>query len=282
MVDEETLINNNLQQKVGRNVLLFQQFEHLLKHLIANSSLKGLASELGTIKKLQHEKTHKQTMGKLIGQYIENFSPETDKQFTEPEKLDEPYISFSFGIECDGDYYQAKKDTLALLVTERNELIHHFLPRIPQNPDDSCDSLCEELDTQGDKIQLQIISLQAEVKLMDDLKRDMLTNWKFDHLRGSELVFSLAMVANEFNRDDGWTVMSHAGGIVKERVPVEFEQMKEIHGYSSLKKLIQATNMFDILDEVTPKGGYRTLYRLKTGIELVTTLDEVSIKNIPN
>jgi hypothetical protein len=286
MVNEESLINNELKndlfQKIGRNVLLFQQLEQLLKYIVANSSFKGLVSEISTIKKLNDEKIHKQTMGNLIGQYIENFTPETDTQSTEPEELDEPYISFSFGIECDGDYYQTKKEDLARLVSERNDLIHHFLPRFDPNSVDSCDALCKELDIQSESIKVQIKNLHTEVKLLKDSLNDLSANSTFDSLRGSELVFSLAVVANEFNREDGWTVLSQAGSIVRERARIEFEQMKEVHGYSSLKKLIQATKMFDIYDEVTPKGGSRTLYRLKTGIELVTTLDEVCIKNIPN
>lgn len=277
-------MNNDLLQKVGRNVILFQQLEQLLKHIVANSSLKGLASELSTIKQLKNEKIHKQTMGTLIGQYIENLTPEKDTQSTEPENLDEPYISFSISMECDGDgdYYQTKKEDLARLVSERNDLIHHLLPRFNSNTVDACDALCKELDIQSENIMLQIKNLHIEVKLLHDLLSEFSTNTKFDSLRGSELVFSLAVVANEFNREDGWTVMSQAGSIVKERARVEFEQMKVIHGYSSLKKLIQATKMFDIYDEVTKKGGSRTLYRLKNGIELVTTLDEVCIKNIPN
>jgi hypothetical protein len=43
----------------------------------------------------------------------------------------------------------------------------------------------------------------------------------------------------------------------------ELDQMKEKHGYSSLKKLIQASEIFDIHEEATLKGGARILYRLK-------------------
>jgi hypothetical protein len=147
---------DDVLRKVGRNVVLFQQLEQLLKFVVANGNLTGFASELKTLKEAQENKVNKQTMGTLVGQYVENSNPETDKQSTEPEEIDEAYFSFSFRIECDDDYYESRKEALRKLVSERNDLIHHLLPRFDMKSAESCRVLGKELDDQSDKIRLEM------------------------------------------------------------------------------------------------------------------------------
>jgi hypothetical protein len=81
----------------------------------------------------------------------------------------------------------------------------------------------------------------------------------------------LGDIATQMSREDGWVLISNAGHLIKDHAPEELEQMKKMHGHSSLKKLIQASEVFDVQEEVTPKGGTRLLYRLKAGWELSTT-----------
>ncbi|MBK8533996.1 MAG: hypothetical protein IPL59_02110 [Candidatus Competibacteraceae bacterium] len=55
--------------------MLFQQMEHMLKCLLASNKISGYASELKTNHEQRITKIHKQTMGQVVGQYIEgNFS----------------------------------------------------------------------------------------------------------------------------------------------------------------------------------------------------------------
>ena len=62
---------NEVLKKIGRNVMLFQELEHLLKYLVANSSISGYVSELMSQEKKRKDAISKQTMGQLIGQYNE-------------------------------------------------------------------------------------------------------------------------------------------------------------------------------------------------------------------
>jgi len=271
---------DDVLRKVGRNVVLFQQLEQLLKFVVANGNLSGFASELNELKKQKAEKVSKQTMGALVGQYVENSNPESDSSSNEPEVLDEAYLSFSFNIECDGDYYERKKEALAQLVSERNDLIHHLLPRFDMKSVESCETLGKELDVQGESIRLEIKNLQAMAKALNDGRKEIADflqstkgkkEFELSFLRQSRLVLMLGDIATQMNREDGWALISTAGHLIKEHAPEELEQMKEMHGYSSLMKLIQASEVFDIHEEATPKGGARILYRLKAGWELSTT-----------
>jgi hypothetical protein len=268
---------DDILRKVGRNVVLFQQLEQLLKFVVANGNLAGFASELNELKKKKAEKVSKQTMGTLVGQYVENSNPASDTSSNEPEVLDEAYLSFSFNIECDGDYYESKKEALDQLVSERNDLIHHLLPRFDMKSVESCETLGKELDVQSESIRLEIKNLQAMAKALNDGRKEIADflqskkgrkEFELSFLRQSRLVLMLWDIATQMNREDGWALISTAGHLIKEHAPEELEQMKEMHGYSSLKKLIEASEVFDIHEEATPKGGARILYRLKAGWEL--------------
>jgi hypothetical protein len=268
---------DDVLRKVGRNVVLFQQLEQLLKFIVANGSLSGFASELKTLKKEQENKVNKQTMGTLFGQYVENSNPELGTQSTEPEEIDEAYFSFSFRIECDDDYYESRKEALSKLVSERNDLIHHLLPRFDMKSAEICRALGKELDDQSDQIRLDINRLKATAKSLNDGRKEMAAYFQSEEgrkelelsfLRQSRLVLMLGDIATQMSREDGWALISSAGHLIKEHAPEELDQMKENHGYSSLKKLIQASEIFDIHEEATPKGGARILYRLKAGWEV--------------
>tara|TARA_R110002012_G_scaffold18262_2_gene67365 strand:- start:3043 stop:3291 length:249 start_codon:yes stop_codon:yes gene_type:complete len=78
----------------------------------------------------------------------------------------------------------------------------------------------------------------------------------------------LGDIATQMSREDGWALISAAGHIVKLHAPEELVGIKEKYGYNSLMKLIQASELFDLYEEVTPKGGRRILYRLKVSWEI--------------
>jgi hypothetical protein len=58
-------------RKVGRNVLLFQQIEALLKFLVANHRRDGSTLNFQERQQQRTEKAHKQMMGKLVEQFTD-------------------------------------------------------------------------------------------------------------------------------------------------------------------------------------------------------------------
>jgi hypothetical protein len=74
----------------------------------------------------------------------------------------------------------------------------------------------------------------------------------------------LGDIAERTVRPDGWALMDDAGRLVKQYAPEEIALLKERYGHESLKAFILATEVFDVREEVTKKGGVRVLYRLKS------------------
>jgi hypothetical protein len=137
-----------------------------------------------------------------------------------------------------------------------------------------------ELDAQSKNIRREIKNIQAMAKALNDGRKEIVDflqsaegkkEFELSFLRQSRLVLMLGDIATQMGREDGWALISSAGHLIKEHAPEELDQMKEMHGYSSLKNLIKASEVFDINEEVTQKGGTRHLYRLKADWELLAT-----------
>lgn len=161
-MDLQDLVNDILR-KIGRNMMLFQELEHLLKYVIAYGNISGYVSEIADIKAKQVEAVSKQTMGQLVGQFIENAHSNSETNFDESEEFNEAQISINFRIETTPERYAEKKESLDKLVRERNELVHHLLPRFDTKSKASCDELSKQLDIQSEVVRNQIKELQAVI-----------------------------------------------------------------------------------------------------------------------
>lgn len=123
-------IKDDVHRKIGRNMFLFQEFEHLLKFLIANGKIEGYASEFKANLEKQTAIIQKQTMGNLVGKFIENTHSGSEPKTDCPPELKEEYLSFQFMVNADEAYYKSKKEVLAIIVNDRNDLIHHLHPQL--------------------------------------------------------------------------------------------------------------------------------------------------------
>lgn len=60
-----------------------------------------------------------------------------------------------------------------------------------------------------------------------------------------------------------WTVMDTAAQLVRQHAPEEMVGLKKKYGHKTIKELMVATELFDMKEESTERGGVRVLYRLK-------------------
>ena len=214
----------------------------------------------------------KQTMGQLVGQYLENTHSGCNESTEEEEQLKEAYLSFTFRVDSDAAYYEKKKQSLASIVAERNELIHHLLPRFNPNSIDSCLEVDKYLDQQRENLLPEIDMLKTLIKSLQEGRKELGEFLKSDEgkkhfnlqwLRHSRLVLLLGDIAAQMARPDGWTLLTTASQIIRQHAPEEVVTLNKRYGHKTLKGLILATELFDINEEITQKGGIRVLYRLK-------------------
>lgn len=259
-------------RKIGRNLLNFLKIELMLKHLITNVRMSGTMSEFKENQERRAAAVHKQTMGNLVGQFIENTFSEPDDSPQSTTEHKEPYISFFFSVNADTDFYESKKQALKSLVDDRNDLIHHLLPRFNLNSIESCLEIEQYLDQQRERLIPEYDHLNSFIANLEKAKKihaDFFSSeegiklFELSFLQQSPIVALLLNISTQQPRSDGWTLLNVAGQQIRRILPEEMDQLKNNWGYRTLKELILASEYFEIIEEPTEKGGIRVLYRPK-------------------
>jgi hypothetical protein len=261
-------VRDEVFRKIGRNLLNFQKIELMLKYIIANGQVSGPVSELKQIHERKIALVHKKMMGNLVGEFVENIFQLSSKSSNPIENLKEPYLSFSISVEADSDFYESKRHTLKLLVDDRNDFIHHLLPRFNLNSLECCLEVDKYLDKQRERLipeydylKTIIDSISEHVDFLNSEEGKKQLNLSI--LQQSPLVALLLDVSVQKARSDGWTFLGTAGLEIRKILPGEIEQLKSKWGYEKLKDLLLASELFDIFEEPTEKDGTRVLYRSK-------------------
>lgn len=154
---------DNVIYKVGLNVLLFQEMEHLLKFLVMNGQVSGYASEI--LSKHQKRKTaiSKQTLGTVAGSLLNPVIEEA------PEVLKEAHISFNFSFETGPEL----ASEIEGLVAARNHLVHHFLTDIDMSSVENLQGASESLDAQEERLRTVIDQLRSVAKALQSGRKEM-------------------------------------------------------------------------------------------------------------
>ena len=267
-------LKNEVHRKLGRNIILFQKIELLLKFLLANSKISGYVDELKIIQERQNKIFEKQTLGQLVNQFFENIIFSLKKIDDEPDVLKEKgvWISFDCAFPNDSTIHEEQKKSLALIVAERNELVHHFFSMWDLTLFNGWNSAEHYLDKQYDKIEKEFQHLKVLAKLLEEGRKDIGNFMKTDEgktwLKFQFITSKLVNLLNEItvkkSRSDGWTLLSHAEKILREEVPEEIDLLKKQYKQKTLKNWIMSIELFDFDYEITKKGGTRVLYKIKS------------------
>ena len=270
--DEMKDCKDEVLRRIGRNLLLFQQIEGVVKFLVANGSIDGPASTLLAQHEQRAASIQKQTLGQLIGKLTNDFLSDADDDMETPEPMQEDWMKFTFKRRGDGAFNEQQKIDLATVLAERNELIHHFLSRYNVQSLDSTREVMQYLDEQREKVlpvferlksmmnsQREFQCILAALLESDEFEKYFEPSW----LQSSPLVIRLADLARQKARPDGWLPLAMVGHQLWLHAHDEMSSLKERYGFSSLKKLVIATGLFDVQDEPTINGGTRTVYRIR-------------------
>jgi len=256
---------NDVYRKIGRNVMLLQKIEMLLKYLLSRRDISGYSNEIKIIADKKLEYYDNKNMGQLLEDFFkEDISPAQDKS---PESLTGIWISFDIMFNKDVKLKKKSQESFDLLRKNRNILVHNSLPNWDYlNSIEGCESACIDLDHQYDNhIKPTFHCLKAYTEMLQEgfqegIKElvDKLTN---DSLVNSSLIYLLSEIAGQKVRQDGWISLDVAISTIKKRSPEELNSLEQKFGFKKLKDLMKATNLFEFSDESTKKGGRRILYR---------------------
>jgi len=267
---ERTPESDEVLRRIGRNVVNFQMVEAMLKHLNANASVHGPASQLEERMEAQKTAVHRRTMGELAGRMVAQVFQALPEHQT-PEEITEPWIGFHFTVETDAQFIDQHDQEMRALIDARNDLIHHFLPRWHSAVEGDVETALAYLDTQRDETFRMMDRLNGWVKALDEGRRQMAAFWaspesvrqmELGFLQSSQLVAMLGEIVLKTARPDGWAYVTTALNLIRREAPAELEDLQKRYGHQNLKDILLAAEYFDVLDEALPNGGVRTVYRI--------------------
>lgn len=271
-------VRDDLFRKIGRNLINYQIIEQLLKQLIVGSRISGPISQLEEIRKQKSEEVNVQTMGVLVGQFIDTTYQKPKDSLNEQADLKEIHLSTSFHFDVDADFLENRKADLKKLTDERNNLAHHLLPRLDLNSIDSCLAISRELDTQREMQIIEHENLTSLCKLIGNSIKEQaefmsseegIRLFELRLLQQSRVIAMLLELSVTQSRPDGWTVLDKATRYLRENLTDDMDKIRKYHGCRTMKSLILTSEFFDIFEEHTKNGGTRVLYQIKPDLENV-------------
>lgn len=263
---------NDAFRKIGRNVVLFQQLEVILKYLASAQQPSMPLSEAKRIREKREAGIRVKTLGQVAAQVVEQMLTPACENSSAPDEITEPWLSLSYRIEVDPIELERNLAALESLIKERNDLVHQLLSRWNLNDVDNCGLLSTELDRQRTRITAEIERYRAFATTVSESARELQVFVESDEgkrqfdvmfLQSSRLAMLLCQIASAHSRKDGWTLLSVAGAELSRLIPDDFARLKLEHGDGSLRRLLTAIDLFEIATEGTPNAGTRTVFRVR-------------------
>lgn len=264
----------DVQRKLGRCLLRLQQYEILLKDLVARSDVAAHPAQLQAVQDAQVASVHKKTLGTLVSMLSEQSLTVGDGEDSRdaPQAGDTAWFSLRCRIGLDTSQYQATTAALKELVALRNELVHHFLLRFDLLQPQGCMAAADYLDASYQTIDGHYQTLlgweqdmqearklmAAFVKtaefqdyLLNGIAPDGTVHWPVSGavrcLREGEARLAI----------DGWTRLNAATAWLRTQYP---EQQPNRYGCSSWRHIIHASQQFEICKRVNAEQGGREVW----------------------
>lgn len=276
MNQEEALPPQKLQdevlRKVGRNLLIFQQIEGLLKMILGKSKVQGYARELAIKQEQRINGIQKDMMGQLIKQYFDEVLSSSDEELPGPRAMAEPWLSCSFKITVDATFAENQLEASEIMREERNRLVHHFLSDWQSHSPEDLPLASNYLDKQREKILPVWVHLKSVAETMQQARRmqaEYMASDEFTQqfellcLQQSQLIQLFCDIAMQIGRSDGWACLAHAGKLVHMQLSDDVVHSKLRYGHHSSKNQLIAPGLFEMWDKPLLNRRSRTFYRIR-------------------
>lgn len=269
-------LQRDVQRKLGRCLLRLQQYEVLLKALVAHGDIAGQPAELQSVRDTQVACAQKKTLGTLVGILTERHltSAEEDDGTDEPQGDAGLWFRFRYQVGLDASQHQATTAALKELVDLRNELVHHFLQRFNIWEPQGCMAADAYLDASYETIDGHYLTLRGWAQGMDEARTAMasfISTAAFEDLLvngiapdgtvdwpASGAVRCLREAETRF-ATEGWTLLNSATPWIRAQHP---DQHPQRYGCGSWRQVIHEARQFEIRRTVnTEKGCGEVWYR---------------------
>jgi hypothetical protein len=247
---------------LGRCLLRLQQYEHLMKAIVAHHDLSGPADALKKIRAAHIDDASTKTLGTLVGQlfgsYVMTDGADTAADATANEPEDVVLLTMRMRLVLSAEDYLRTRNDLKELVSLRNSLVHHLIDQHDLRSTDGCGTARDALVAAYSRIDQHFEQLRSWAKKMADVRRvarefmesDVYRNWLIHGIdpdgtvdwAAAGIVRALREAANEL-AVEGWTPVAAAGRWITERNP---DQRPNKYGCASWRQVLHESHLFDL------------------------------------
>jgi hypothetical protein len=260
--DTVPTLQRDVQRLLGRCIVRLQQYERLLKAIVANYDISGPANALETVRAARVTATARKTLGTLVGELLGScvVSDTDDTPFEDTTDFPEGVaaVRFRMGLSLPEAEYVRMESELKELVTLRNTLVHHFIDQHDLWSVDGCRGAQDALVAAYSRIDQHLEQLRQWLEEMEQCRRHMAEFSKSEEFRdwvvngiapdgtvfwpGAGIVRALREAAGELSVG-GWAPVEGAGRWIAERFP---EQVPGKYGCRSWRQVVHESQIFEI------------------------------------
>ncbi len=274
-------MKNVIKQKYGGLTLYFQSYEHVIKTFVSNCEIKGLLSDIQSIKETRENSFATKTLGQITKDFINNVlicqtSANSMEDDDLPDDLDQPHIHIVYKLELSPEYYKSFTTELAELVNLRNELVHCFLKKYPLSSKEDCQLAVIYLDDCYQRFDRHIHQFRQLLESFSDVGdlsafintpvihdyffHGILPNGEGVQWERSTIVALLKDAETKLNQEE-WTSLQCAIEYIKKH---RADHSPKRYGCNSWRHVLHESKQFEIRKEPTNGHQSRIWYRSHT------------------
>lgn len=273
--NEDLLVDlrNEVLRRVGRNLLLYQQIEMLMKFLVVNAVIDGGPSGPSAELLKRQAEVRKKSLGQIRGQFFEELYVEPAEVHNESPPTEIRFRSTFHISLSEAEQLARDQKKFEAMTDERNDLVHHFLESCALTDRLALEAALPRLNAQRENA----IPLHDSLRQLHDVLvegRRVMASFiqspqgeaaiRLMLLQSSKIVTLLAQATLKHARKDGWTLLSNAGHFIAAEDPEQLLSIKRSYGHKGLQSLVAAADLFEIHEEVIGENNSRPIYRLRT------------------
>lgn len=280
--DQRPELQQNVQLLLGRCLLRIQQYEVLLKAILANHELVGPVDTLSAQQAARADKLARKSMGFLVEALFETYVVPNgfERELLNGDKAptDRISVAMAFRMEMVAEDRERTKAAIEELVELRNQLIHHLIERFELWTDTGCIDAARHLEESYSRIDQHFLQLTEWAKSLEGARamaaqvaqspafQDMVLNGvtpdgSFDWLDAG-IVRVLREAAKEV-ATGGWSRLELARAWIADTHP---EQVPERYGCRTWKQVLHESGQFELQYRV--ETGRRVAWYRELGEQL--------------
>lgn len=261
------LLQHEVQRKLGRCMLRLQQYERLLKAVVAGMAVAAPPEQLQAVQDSQAISIRNKTLGTLVGMFTDHYVTTSsaddeagpyDAASLSAQSTGSSWASISFTISMSPERYAQTKADLAELVGLRNDLVHHLVEKFDISDEGGCRAASDHLDSCYERIDARFRTLNAWGNGMNNCQAKLSTflqSKAFDDAlvnsvnpdssvcRPMSSITGCLQEAEDACQVDGWVSLDAAVKYISKKSP---DQVPTRYGCKTWRQVLQRSGPFEL------------------------------------